>query len=235
MCGRHEPSLVCQARVNGWLKTSDKVAQCPTFHRKPMPRPPKPRSESRKAELISLSGLQAAGVTPSTVSRRTKAGRLERVGRGLYREPDAPVSEHHDLKTAVMQAGGKAVVVLVSALRFHELGTQVPHEVWLQIPAKARAPTIAWPPVRLVRSRLADAFTSGVQVHHLEGIPVPVTTPARTVADCFKHRSQIGLEACLEALRDLLARDRNVMPELTRHARMNRVLRLMQPYLEAMA
>ena len=66
-------------------------------------------------------------------------------------------------------------------------------------------------------------------------IPVPVTTPARTVADCFKHRSQIGLEACLEALRDLLARDRNVMPELTRHARMNRVLRLMQPYLEAMA
>ena len=186
-------------------------------------------------ELITLNELQASGMTSSTVSRMTKAGRLERVGRGLYRDPDAPVSAQHDLKMAVMQAGGKAVVVLVSALRFHELGTQVPHEVWLQIPAKARVPVITWPPVRLVRSRLLEAFTSGVQMHDLEGTLVPITTPARTVADCFKHRRQIGLEACLEALRDLLAKDRNVMPELTRHARMNQVLRLMQPYLEAMA
>jgi predicted transcriptional regulator of viral defense system len=136
---------------------------------------------------------------------------------------------------AVRQAGIPAVVVLISAWLFHELGTQVPHEVWLQIPAKARARAISWPPVRFIRSRLMEAFTSGVQVHDLEGILVPVTTPARTVADCFKHRTQIGLEACLEALRDLLAKDRNVIPELTRHAQMNRVLRLMQPYMEAMA
>lgn len=185
-------------------------------------------------ELLTIGEMRASGLSDSAVSRLTCAGVLERAGRGLYRRAEAKVTEHHDLQM-VMAKAGRAVVVLISALRFHGMGTQVPREVWIQIPANGRAPAIAWPPVRVVRTRLAAAFTEGVEVHDLGGIRVPVTTPARTVADCFKHRRQIGMEACLEALRDLLARDRNIMPELTKYARMNQVLRVMQPYLEAMS
>ena len=178
--------------------------------------------------------LRAHDLTDSAVTRLTRAGVLERVGRGLYRRVEAKVTEQHDLQM-VMAKAGRAVVVLISALRFHGLGTQTPREVWLQIPANARPPALPWPPVRVVRTRLPAAFTDGVEVHDLGGIRVPVTNPARTVADCFKHRRQIGMEACLEALRELLARDRQIMPELTKYARMNQVLRVMQPYLEAMS
>lgn len=201
----------------------------------------KPRSSSDKTkrlsknlEFLTISDLRESGYADAVVSRMTRAGRLERVGRGLYRHADSPVTENHDIK-AVLAQTQHAVVVLISALRFHGIGTQVPHEVWIQIPARARMPVITWPPIRVVRTRLAAAITQGVKMHDLGGIRVPVTTPARTVADCFKHRSQIGLEACLEALRDVLTKHRNIMPELTKHAQMNRVLRVMQPYMDGMA
>ncbi len=183
-------------------------------------------------ELITNRELRAVGVSSSEVSRLIGRGLLERIGKGVYRHTNSPVTENHEIKLAAAQVK-KSVIVLISALRFHHLGTQVPHAVWLMIPAKARVPTCSWPKLHIVRSRRAESFSHGVTVHDLEGTKVSITTPARTVADCFKFRSQLGLDVCLEALRELLTRDRNVMAELTRFARMNRVLRIMQPYLEA--
>jgi predicted transcriptional regulator of viral defense system len=182
-------------------------------------------------EVLPLADIREVGLSRSVVTRLVRDGRLERVGRGLYRRPDAPVGEHHDL-VAVFARVNRAVVVLLSALRFHELGTQQPSAVWIQLPARARVPKMEWPPLRVVRTRVEALFTEGVDWHEIGGIQVPITNPARTVVDCFKYRNQVGLDVCLEALRELIRRDRNVMDPLYRYATINRVQHVMQPYLE---
>jgi predicted transcriptional regulator of viral defense system len=124
------------------------------------------------------------------------------------------------------------VVCLLSALQFHELTTQVPHEVWLAIANKAHKPVVDWPPLRIVRYS-PRALKEGVERHRLDGVHVPITSAARTVADCFKYRGKIGLDVAIEALRDYMrARDRN-LDALWRAARLQRVANVMRPYMEA--
>ncbi len=183
-------------------------------------------------EILPLSEIRDAGIPSAVLTRLVREGKLDRAARGLYRLPDAPTSAHHDLVEVVARCS-KAVVVLLSALRFHELGTQQPREVWIQLPANARTPAIEWPPIRVVRTRLPPLFSKGVKKHLIGGIEIPITVPARTVADCFKHRNQVGLDVCLEALKELLRRDRNVIDPLYDYARINRVEGVMRPYLEA--
>lgn len=185
-----------------------------------------------KREVLRLSEIRECGVSDRSVTRLVSSGTLERVGRGIYKVPDAPVSEHHEL-VAVMARTNKAVVVLLSALRFHELGTQQPNEVWIQLPLKARVPRMEWPTLKVIRTRIDALFSEGVERHMISGVEVRVTDPSRTVVDCFKHRNQIGLDVCLEALKELLRRDRSVIDRIHRYAKLNRVQRVMQPYLEA--
>ena len=83
------------------------------------------------------------------------------------------------------------------------VGTQKPHEVWIAIPHKARAPAFGKLPVRITRFSGA-ALTYGVVDTEFEGVPAKITTPDRTVVDCFRFRSKIGLEPALEALHDVL-------------------------------
>ena len=168
------------------------------------------------------------------MTRLVRAGKLERVQRGLYRLPDSPITEHHDLVN-VMKVAPNAVIVLISALRFHEIGTQVAHEVWIQLPLKAYAPQISRPPIKIVRTSIDALLTEGVEKHRISGEDIRITCPARTVADCFKHRNQIGLEPCLEALREVLRSRRGIVAEIHHYAKLNRVARVMQPYLEGMA
>ena len=185
-------------------------------------------------DILPLSAIREAGVHSIVASRLVREGRLDRVARGLYRHPDAAIGEYQDL-VEVFAKTKKAVVVLLSALRFHEIGTQQPHEVWIQLPARARIPSIEWPSLRIIRTRIDTLFYEGVNKHLIGGIDIPITNPARTVADCFKHRNTIGLDICLEALKELLRRNRNVMDELHYYAKLNRVQRVMQPYIEATA
>lgn len=160
-------------------------------------------------------------------------GELERVGRGLYVPAHAVIAEHHTLVEAAARVP-HGVVCLLSALRFHGLGTQAPHEVWLAIDRKARKPTADWPPLRIVRFS-GEALAFGVERHELEGVPVKITSREKTVADCFKYRNKIGLDVALEALREYLRLRKRSVDELVRAARVCRVSRVMQPYLEAMA
>jgi len=151
--------------------------------------------------------------------------------------PGREVSEYSAL-AEVARRHPRSVVCLLSALRFHELTTQAPHEVWVAIPNKARAPRLAYPPIRV--ARFAEAATrEGIDKHRIDGVPVRVTNVARTVADCFKYRNKVGLDAALEALKEALGRggyDRRVsIDELWRHARLVRVANVMRPYLEALA
>ena len=192
------------------------------------------RELARSRETLSTAEIVAGGVSNQAVTRLVRNGELERVRRGIYRLPDSPISEHHDL-VSVAKGVPKAVIVLISALRFHEIGTEVAHEVWIQLPIKAHAPRIGWPCIRIVRSSVSALFTEGVENHLISGEKIPITCPARTVADCFKFRNQIGLDVCLEALREVLQSKRGIIDEIYHYAKLNRVARVMQPYLEGMS
>ncbi len=161
------------------------------------------------------------------------SGRLVRLGRGLYAAPEYQSGENEAL-VAVAQRAPKVVFCLLTALRFHDLTTQAPFQVWIAIGNKAHPPRLDYPPMRTVRYS-ADSLAAGVEEHKIEGTIIRVTTIAKTVADCFKFRNKVGLDVALEALRDA-RRDKKVLPdEIWGYASVNRVANVMRPYLEAVA
>jgi predicted transcriptional regulator of viral defense system len=184
-------------------------------------------------ELLTTAQLLEAGISDQSITRLVEKGTLVRVRRGIYEHADSPTSEHHDL-IQVAKSASRAVVVLVSALRFHEIGTQSPHEVWIQLPAQTRVPKIDWPPIRVIRTRVKELQTAGVEHHRLGGTDVAITTPARTVADCFKHRNKLGIDVCVEALRETLNARKAKIAEISEMGKLLRVGKIMRPYLEAM-
>ena len=171
------------------------------------------------------------GIAPEYFQRLSAAGRIERVSRGLYRLVEAPLSEHHDLALVAARVP-HGTICLLSALAFHRLGTQLPFEVWLAVGRNAGVPRLELPHIRLMRFS-ADTFTTGVETHLIEGVQVKVFSPAKTVADCFKFRNQIGLDVALEALREYRRGRRGTLDELWRMAQVCRVANVMRPYLEA--
>jgi predicted transcriptional regulator of viral defense system len=183
--------------------------------------------------LIRPRDLTERGLPTVVLTRLLRQGRLQRVGRGLYALPDRPVSEHNTL-AQVARKHPQAIVCLLSALRFHDLTTQSPFEVWLAIPNKARSPKMDYPPLRIVRFSGA-ALTRGIEDHVIDGVPVRVTSVARTVADCFKFRNKIGLDVALEALQEAWRSKRVSMDELWRHATLCRVANVMRPYMESLS
>ena len=184
-------------------------------------------------EVLSTGQLLEAGISDQSITRLVDEGILTRVRRGIYQHADSPLTEHHDL-IQVVKSAPRAVVVLLSALKFHRLGTQQAYEVWIQLPAQSRVPKIEWPPIRVIRTRVEALHTNGVVRHTLGGVEVPVTTPARTVADCFKHRNKLGIDVCVEALRETLREKKATVGEIGKMGRLLRVGKVMQPYLEAM-
>jgi hypothetical protein len=190
----------------------------------------RPSTPRPRPGLVRSRDLVAAGTTRVALSRLVQQGALLRVGRGIYTRPDFSPTEHHGLAVAAAQVPS-AVVCLLSALQFHRLTTQAPFEVWLAVGGKARKPTLGDSAVRIVRFS-ARALTEGVEVHQIEGVPVRVTSIARTVADCFKYRNKIGLDVALEALKEY-RRSRRSIDDLVRAARIVRVENVMRPYLEA--
>lgn len=173
------------------------------------------------------------GISRTALGRLTRAGRVERVGRGLYMPAKAKITEHHTLAEAAKRVPA-GVVCLLSALAFHGMTTQSPHEVWLAIDVKARKPTTDWPPLRIVRfSGRARMF--GVETRFIEGVEVHITSRAKTVADCFKYRNKIGIDVAIEALREYLRKRGRSMDDLLRAAEVCRVSRVLEPYLEALS
>ncbi len=176
--------------------------------------------------------LARYGIAREYLTRLTRAGLLERVGRGLYILPDAELTEHHSLAEASKRVPA-GIVCLLSALRFHDLTTQAPFEVWLALPPTARRPRAGTPPLRVVRFS-GPALMEGVEEHVIEEAHVRVYNPAKTVADCFKYRNKIGLDVALEALRETWRARRATMDELWHYAEVCRVASVMRPYLESL-
>lgn len=187
---------------------------------------------ARERGYVRPRDLAALGVSRPQLGRLVERGLLERVGYGLYRAPNPPVMEHHTLAHVAARAPG-GVACLLTALRFHDLTTQAPFEVWLAIGRKAARPQLDALPVRVVYFSGA-AFTAGVEEHLVENIRVRVYGPAKTVADCFKYRNKVGLDVALEALRETWRARRATMDDLWRYATICRVANVMRPYLETL-
>ncbi len=187
-------------------------------------------AETKK--LIRPKDLDAQGIPHVYLRRLTEKGFLERHGRGLYSLPDIEIDEKHNL-LEVSRRAPKALICLLSALRFHELTTQAPFEVWIAIPGKAWAPTFDYPPLRIVRFS-EEALREGVEHHEIDGASIAVTNPAKTVADCFKFRNKIGLDVALEALRACWGEKKCTMDELSKYAAICRVTNVIRPYLEGL-
>lgn len=161
-----------------------------------------------------------------------KEGIIERIGRGLYQWPEKDLGRNQSL-AEVCKRAPKAVVALLSALNFHNITTQNPHQIWLAIDRKSWRPMISYPPVRFV-TMSGEALHAGVETHYVDDIPIKVFSPAKTIVDCFKYRNKLGLDVALEALREGWAQRRFTMNELYRYAEICRVKKIMQPYLESL-
>jgi len=188
---------------------------------------------ARKAGMFRAHELAKQGIPRVYLQRLEQQGLLVREARGLYRVPNAKITENHSLAEAAKRVS-HGVLCLLSALRFHGLTTQAPSEIWLAIAWKARAPKKDAQPLRIVRMS-GKALTEGVDQHQIEGVSVKIYNPAKTVADCFKYRNKVGLDVALEALRDYKQKYRGGMDELWRFAKICRVARVMRPYLEALS
>jgi predicted transcriptional regulator of viral defense system len=162
-----------------------------------------------------------------------QAGKIQRSGRGLYSLTGIDLGENHTLAEACKRVP-HGVVCLLSALRLHNLTTQLPPEIWMAVAGKARKPRLDYPPLRIVRFSEASLHY-GVEKRQIEGVTVHLSSPAKTVADCFKYRHKIGLDVALEALRDCRAKKKATVDDLWAAAKICRVANVMRPYMEALA
>jgi predicted transcriptional regulator of viral defense system len=183
--------------------------------------------------ILRARDLASQGIPREILRRLCESGKLTRTGRGLYIAETENITENHTL-AEIARLVPRGIVCLLSALRFHELTTQIPAEIWLAIPPKARRPKASPTAVRPVHFS-GLALTEGVEEHIIEKVPVRIYSAAKTVADCFKARNKVGLDVAIEALRDYWRKRKGTMDDLTRFAKICRVARVMRPYLESLA
>ena len=146
---------------------------------------------ARQMGVLRVSDLTSRGIHPEYVRRLCQKGLLTRTGRGLYVATDAEISAHHGLAQAAKRVP-HGVICLLSALQFHELGTQSPFEVWVALDRRAARPRIDYPPLRIVRFS-GQALTEGAEEHAIEGISVAIYNAAKsgstvTVPPTPQHR-----------------------------------------------
>lgn len=186
---------------------------------------------AHRQRLLRAADVRTHGWSPQLLIHLHQMGQLTRVARGLYSLPDAEITEHQTL-IEVCQRVPKGVVCLLSALQFHEVGTQLPHEVWLAVPEGTQTPSLGYPNLRIARMR-GTAYSDGIETITEHGATIHVYSVAKTVADCFKFRNKIGLDVAMEALKEAWFSRKVTIEELSQFARINRVERVMRPYMEA--
>ena len=188
---------------------------------------------AKRKGILRVKDLRAAHIHPEYLRRLCEKGALIRVARGLYMPADAQPTANVSLAQAARRVP-HGIVCLLSALRFHEIGTVNPFEVWIALARDVRRPQVEYPPLRTMRFS-GKALTEGVERHRIEGVRVTIYSPAKTVADCFKYRNKIGLDVAIEALRDCLRSRKCTRDQLWQYAKICRMTEVMRPYLEAVS
>ena len=182
--------------------------------------------------ILRTAQALAEGIHPRTLYELRDQGRVLPLNRGLYRLADLPPLGNPDLATIAVCLPS-AVICLISALSFHGITTQIPHQVDIALPRGTKSPKLTFPPLRIFRFS-PSTFGKGIETRTVDKVKVRIYSPARTVVDCFKFRNRIGIDVAVEALR--LCRQRRVatIGEILTYARLLRMERVMTPYLEAM-
>jgi predicted transcriptional regulator of viral defense system len=180
---------------------------------------------------LRMSQALEGGTSRSVLYSLRDKGIIVQVSRGLYRLAELPEHREPDLCIVSLRYP-RAVICLISALAYHDMTTQVPHEVSIALPRGCRAPSMAVPPVRhFFFSGLA--YEAGIKEHDLDGVKVRVYDREKTLADVFRFRNKLGLDVFLEALK-LYKDTGNTKPALLMdYARICDVEKAMRPYLEA--
>lgn len=195
--------------------------------------------QKRLLELVRSRGvvrprdLDEIDVPREYLRRLCDRGLLERPGRGLYVLAGAEATEGATLAEACRRIP-RGIVCLLSALRFHDLTSESPFEVWMAIDRQSWRPHVDYPPVRIVRFS-GQSLAYGVEEHRIDKVLCHIYSPAKTVADCFKYRNKIGLDVAIEALRDCRRQRKATVDELWNAANVCRMSNVMRPYLEALA
>jgi predicted transcriptional regulator of viral defense system len=191
-----------------------------------------------KKQILDIANKKSvfrAGDIPNVKNPRTElsrlvaSGEIVRIGRGVYSLPNAEIGENHSLVEAVKMYNG-GVICLISALYFHNIGTQLPYETWIMRKDRKVAP-LKNNPVRFVYCT-GDPFFFGIKKYIIEGTEVSIYTPPKTIADCFKYRNKIGLDVAIEALKEGWRLELFTMDELWEAVKVCRVQKVIQPYME---
>ncbi len=185
---------------------------------------------ARKAGIIQARDLEKKGIARNYLYKLHKDGLLIKAGLGLYMLPDVIDEQINIIEVA--KRVPNSVVCLISALSFYRLTTQLPNEVWLALPRGAWRPHIEYPKLNLTFVS-EPAWSFSVLENNINGVRVKIYSPAKTVADCFKFRSKVGLDVAIEALKAVWRTRQATMEELVEAAKIDRVFRIMRPYLEA--
>jgi predicted transcriptional regulator of viral defense system len=187
----------------------------------------------KKKGFVRPKDLAEYGIRREYLSRLYKEGLLSRNTRGVYYLNDAPMTENNAMAMACKRVP-HGVICLLTALRFHNIGTQNPSEIWMAIGEKTWRPKLSYPKLKIVRF-CETSLTTGIETHTIEGVPVKVFNPAKTIADCFKYRNKIGLDVFLEAVKECQREKRCTHDEIWKYAKACRISGTIRPYLEAMA
>src|SRR5579883_1395516 len=147
---------------------------------------------ARQLGMLRPRDLAEYNIPRMTLKRLYERGLLLRSGRGVYILADIDITENYSLVEACKRVP-RGVICLLSALRFHQLGTQSPHEVWMAIDRKARLPGVDYPPLSIVRFSGA-VLEEGIEEHSSPEGTLRVYNAPKTVADCFRYRNKIGLD-----------------------------------------
>jgi predicted transcriptional regulator of viral defense system len=186
---------------------------------------------AKKHGMMRVRDVVEQGIHPEYLRRLCEKGLLVKMSRGIYIPADSEISPNVGL-AQVAKRVPHGVICLLSALQFHNIGTQSPFEVWIAIDRKAAKPKIDYPPVKIVRFS-SKALSDGIEKHRIESVEVKIYNKAKTIADCFKYRNKIGLDVAMEALKDCRQRRLCTNDQLWKYAKVCRVSNVMKPYLEA--
>ena len=180
---------------------------------------------------LKMSEAVSLGITRYMLYSLRDKGVIEQVTRGVYRLAELPAISNLDLVTVSLRYP-YAVICLISALSYHGITTQIPHEVFIAVSRYSRMHHLNHPPLRVYKFS-NNSFQSGIEKHQIDGVPVRIYSPEKTLADCFKYRNKIGMDIVLEALKLYKTRKKFNLTELLKYARICRVEKVMKPYLEA--
>lgn len=180
---------------------------------------------------LRMSEAIAYGISRYSLYKMRDNGVIEQVSRGIYRLVDLPPISNPDLVTVSLRFPN-AVICLISALSYHGITTQIPHEVSVAVSRNARMPSLESPPVRAYKFS-AEAFNAGIEKHQIDGVSVQIYSMEKTLADGFKYRNKLGMDVVLEALKLYRSQKKYNLDMLLKYARICRVEKVLKPYLEA--